>query len=168
MVLLADEEDLFDLLMADTPRKEEELWKVRRAIGEAVKKVGFYREEDTVVPRTEIPEVVRHVREVVAKYEVQTIIYGHAGDGNLHVNVIKSPDVSDEKWADVKPKISREIFEKVVQLGGQISGEHGVGLTQIDNLKLGIDGPQIELMRRIKKLFDPAWILNPGKVLKEG
>lgn len=152
-----------DVWVADSEGKQEEMWRVRRAMGEAVKRISAYREEDTVVPRARLPELVRAVREVTARHGVRAICYGHAGDGNIHVNVLKM-EIEPARWRELSPQVSREIFERVVALGGTISGEHGIGLIQKANLPLALSAPAIALHRRLKEAFDPGWILNPGKI----
>lgn len=152
-----------DVWIAEGEAKQQELWRVRRAMGEAVKKISAYREEDTAVPRARLPELVRAVREVTERNGVRAICYGHAGDGNIHVNVLKM-GMEPARWREVSPKVSREIFERVVALGGTISGEHGIGWIQKPNLPLALSSAAIALHRRLKEAFDPHWILNPGKI----
>jgi len=153
-----------DVFLAETKEQQEELWKMRRSISEAVKSISIYKEEDTVVPRAAIPDLMRVLKEVEKKYEINIICYGHAGDGNIHANIIKE-NMSDEKWSRVLPEAIKEIFTEVVKLGGSISGEHGIGYVQKDYLPIALSETEIDLMRRIKKVFDPKNILNPGKLL---
>ncbi len=152
-----------DVWIAEGESKQAELWRVRRAMGEAVKKISAYREEDTVVPRARLPDLVRAVREVTERAGVRAICYGHAGDGNIHVNVLKG-DMDPARWREISPRVSREIFERVVALGGTISGEHGIGFIQKQNLPLALSRAAIDLHRRLKEAFDPHGILNPGKI----
>src|SRR5690606_39746795 len=98
----------------------------RRAVGEAVKSNSVYKEEDTVVPRYELPKLLQAVKSIGKKYGFQSICYGHAGDGNLHINIVKG-NMSDENWRTEVPKGIREIFELTVLLKGTLSGEHGIG-----------------------------------------
>jgi len=153
-----------EILMADSADQKASLWKIRRKVGEAVKSNSVYKEEDTVVPRAELPVLLKGVKEIGAKYGFKSVCYGHAGDGNLHVNIIKG-DLSDEIWETQLPKGIIEIFELCKKLGGTISGEHGIGLVQKDYLSIVFPQHQLELMRNIKKLFDPNLILNPGKMV---
>jgi len=104
------------------------------------------------------------VKEIGAKYGFKSVCYGHAGDGNLHVNIIKG-DLSDEVWNEELPKGITEIFELCKALGGTISGEHGIGIVQKGYLPIVFPEHQLELMRSIKKVFDPNLILNPGKMV---
>ncbi|OGC78642.1 MAG: dehydrogenase [candidate division Zixibacteria bacterium RBG_16_50_21] len=153
-----------DVFLAETKEQQEELWKMRRSISEAVKSISIYKEEDTVVPRAAIPDLMRVLKEIEKKYEINIICYGHAGDGNIHANIIKE-SMSDEKWNRVLPEAIKEIFTEVVKLGGSISGEHGIGYVQKDYLPIALSETELGLMRLIKKVFDPKNILNPGKLL---
>jgi len=155
-----------DVVLADTGAKMAELWKVRRAMGEAVKKVSVYKEEDTVVPRGELVTLLIGVKEIARRYGIRTVCYGHAGDGNLHVNILKM-DMSDEDWRDKLDPAIREIFALTVSLGGTISGEHGIGWVQRDYLPIAFSRTEIDLMRAVKKAFDPQGILNPAKILPD-
>lgn len=153
-----------DILMADSADQKASLWKIRRKVGEAVKSNSVYKEEDTVVPRAELPLLLKGVKEIGSKYGFKSVCYGHAGDGNLHVNIIKG-DLADEVWDQELPKGIREIFGLCKALGGTISGEHGIGLVQKGYLPIVFPPHQMELMRSIKTLFDPNLILNPGKMV---
>jgi glycolate oxidase len=152
-----------EVMFADTATQKAELWKMRRSAGEAVKSHSVYKEEDTVVPRAELPKLLKGVKEIGAKYGFRSVCYGHAGDGNLHVNIIKD-EMSDDDWKNVVPLGIREIFQLCVQLGGTISGEHGIGYVQKGYMDIAFNTTQIELQKGIKRLFDPNHILNPGKM----
>jgi glycolate oxidase len=153
-----------DILPADNATLKEQWWKVRRGIGETVKQVSIYKEEDTVVPRAALPELLTAVKEIGARYGFQSVCYGHAGDGNLHVNILKN-ELSEEVWENEIPWAIREIFTVCKSLGGTISGEHGVGLVQKSYLDVVFTDEHFQLMRGIKAVFDPGNILNPGKWL---
>ena len=153
-----------DILFADSAEQKASLWKIRRKVGEAVKSNSVYKEEDTVVPRAELPTLLKGVKTIGTKYGFKSVCYGHAGDGNLHVNIIKG-DLSDEIWNKELPKGITEIFELCKALGGTISGEHGIGLVQKDYLSIVFPEHQLQLMRNLKMLFDPNLILNPGKMV---
>ena len=153
-----------EILLADSAEQKAALWKIRRKVGEAVKSNSVYKEEDTVVPRAELPLLLKGVKEIGNKYGFKSVCYGHAGDGNLHVNIIKG-ELSDEIWETELPKGITEIFELCKKLGGTISGEHGIGLVQKDYLSIVFPKHQLILMQNIKKLFDPNLILNPGKIV---
>lgn len=152
-----------EVLFASSQSEKDALWKLRRRVGEAVKSNSIYKEEDTVVPRAELAKLLAGVKEVGSKYGFKSVCYGHAGDGNLHVNIIKG-DLSDIQWENDLPKGIREIFQLVKKLGGTISGEHGIGLVQKDYLDIVFDTETMNLQRNIKLIFDPNQILNPGKV----
>ena len=155
--------DCGEILLADSESQKEQLWKLRRSVGEAVKANSVYKEEDTVVPRAELAKLLIGVKEIGAKYGFKSVCYGHAGDGNLHVNIIKG-EMSDFDWNNKLTFGIREIFELTKNLGGTISGEHGIGLVQKEYLGIVLSDKNIELQKGIKKLFDPNQILNPGKI----
>ncbi|MGZ3884120.1 MAG: FAD-linked oxidase C-terminal domain-containing protein, partial [Bacteroidia bacterium] len=154
-----------EILFADTADQKAALWKIRRKVGEAVKSNSVYKEEDTVVKRAELPALLNGVKAIGKKYGFQSVCYGHAGDGNLHVNIIKG-DLSDEDWNTKLPHGITEIFELCKKLGGTISGEHGIGLVQKSYMPIIFPETQLNLMRNIKKVFDPNCILNPGKIVE--
>lgn len=153
-----------DILFADTEDEKKALWKMRRSVAEAVKANSVYKEEDTVVPRYELPKLLEGIKSIGKRYGFQSVCYGHAGDGNLHVNIIKG-NLSDENWKTEVPKGIREIFELTVSLNGTLSGEHGIGFVQKDFMDIAFSKPHLELMERLKYVFDPNGILNPGKIL---
>lgn len=155
--------DCGEILLADTAEQKEQLWKLRRNVAYAVKAKSVYKEEDTVVPRAYLPQIIRKVKAVGAQYGFQSVCYGHAGDGNVHVNVIRG-ELSEEAWQQTVQLGIREIFEEVQRLGGTISGEHGIGLVQQDYMDIVMQPIHFELMRGIKQVFDPKGILNPGKI----
>ena len=155
--------DCGEILLADSESQKEQLWKLRRSVGEAVKSNSVYKEEDTVVPRAELAKLLIGVKEIGTKYGFKSVCYGHAGDGNLHVNIIKG-EMTDEDWNNKLTFGIREIFELTKNLGGTISGEHGIGLVQKEYLGIVLSDKNIELQKGIKKLFDPNLILNPGKI----
>lgn len=152
-----------EILFAETAEQKQSLWKLRRIVGEAVKGNSIYKEEDTVVPRAYLPQLLEHVKRIGNKYGFHSVCYGHAGDGNLHVNIVKGA-MSDDDWNHKLPIGIREIFTEVVKLGGTISGEHGIGLVQKSYLDIAFSQQQLALMKSIKYLFDPKGILNPGKI----
>lgn len=153
-----------EVLFAETTAEKDALWKLRRSVPVSVKAHSEYKEEDTVVPRYELPRLLAGVKAIGARYGFQSVCYGHAGDGNLHVNIIKG-DLSEAFWHHELPKAIREIFTLTVSLGGTLSGEHGIGSVQRPFMDIAFDRVQLDLMRRIKDVFDPQGIMNPGKVL---
>lgn len=158
-----DQFDTDEILFAESQAQKDALWKLRRSVGEAVKANSVYKEEDTVVPRFQLPELLYYVKEIGNKYNFKSVCYGHAGDGNLHVNIIKG-SMTDEKWNNELPTAIRELFTEVVKLGGTLSGEHGIGLVQKSYMDIAFPDVTLDLMRSIKKVFDPNNILNPDKI----
>jgi len=150
-------------LFAEDQAQKDQLWKLRRKVGEAVKAQSIYKEEDTVVPRFELPRLLKAVKEVGKLYGFRSVCYGHAGDGNLHVNILRD-EMCEEDWNKTVKVGVRELFERVKKMGGTISGEHGIGLVQKDYMDIMFSESHLDLMRNIKKVFDPSGILNPGKI----
>jgi len=153
-------------LIAESQTQKDTLWSLRRKVGEAVKTHSIYKEEDTVVPRFALAQLLKGVKLIGKKYGFQSVCYGHAGDGNVHINILKG-NLSDDFWNNDLKIAIREIFELTVALGGTISGEHGIGLVQKEFMDIAFNPIQIELMRSIKSCFDPKGILNPGKIFPE-
>lgn len=155
-----------EVLFTDTEDQKNALWKMRRSVAEAVKANSIYKEEDTVVPRYELPKLLAGIKEIGNKYGFKSVCYGHAGDGNLHVNIIKG-DMTDENWNTEVTKGIREIFELTVLLKGTLSGEHGIGFVQKNYMDIAFNEVQLQLMKGIKSIFDPNGILNPGKIFPD-
>ena len=153
-------------LMAMDAAGKDQLWNLRRKVGEAVKAHSTYKEEDTVVPRGHLPELLAAVKRIGSEYGFDSICYGHAGDGNLHVNILKG-SVDEKTWSNDLPLAIRSIFEEVVRLGGTISGEHGIGWVQKPYMDIRFTPAELALQQRIKDAFDPVHILNPDKILPE-
>ncbi len=151
------------VIVADNKTEQERIWKVRRSIGLAVKAFSVYKEEDTVVPRANLVKLLEGVKLIGATYNFKSICYGHAGDGNLHVNILKD-GLTHYQWDVVLNKAIREIFELCVKLGGTISGEHGIGFIQKKFIDIPFCDSNLELQKKIKQIFDPNNILNPGKI----
>lgn len=156
--------DTGEIFFADDETTKTSLWKLRRNVAHAVKRNSVYKEEDTVVPRGELPALLKKVKEVGARYGFESVCYGHAGDGNLHVNILRG-NLSEQIWNEEVTKGIREIFTFVKSVGGTISGEHGIGLVQRQYLDIVFTPTEMELMRSIKRVFDPNGILNPGKIV---
>jgi glycolate oxidase len=155
--------DIGEILFAEDAQQKDELWKLRRRVAEAVKANSVYKEEDTVVPRAELPVLLKGVKEIGSRYGFRSVCYGHAGDGNLHVNIIRGT-LTDQQWNGTLSEGIREIFELVKRLGGTISGEHGIGLVQKNYMDIIFDQTSMQLMKQIKQIFDPKNILNRGKI----
>ncbi len=153
-------------LMAMDAAGKDQLWNLRRKVGEAVKAHSTYKEEDTVVPRGHLPELLAAVKRIGTEFGFDSICYGHAGDGNLHVNILKGA-LDDATWNDTLPTAIRALFREVIRLGGTLSGEHGIGWVQKPYMDLRFSPAELALQRRIKDAFDPVHILNPDKILPD-
>ena len=153
----------FDVLRSETREEEERLWDVRRALSPALKKFGTMKfNEDVVVPRSRIPELIERVEEIGERHRTFVVNFGHAGDGNIHVNFMCDRDDA-EAMRRARAAV-RETFAVSVELGGTISGEHGIGYVKAPYLDLALGAATIDAMRRIKRALDPNGILNPGKM----
>lgn len=152
-----------ELFFADDAQQKAELWKLRRRVAEAAKLSGYTIEEDTVVPRAELPALIRGVKALGIAHGFEVVCYGHAGDGNLHIR-INHPTIKNSHGSAVMTEALTSLFELVHSLGGTISGEHGVGLIQKPYLHTVFKEANLRLMRDIKKAFDPNNILNAGKI----
>jgi glycolate oxidase len=155
--------DCGEVFFADDAQQKAELWKLRRRAAEAVKAEGYSIEEDTVVPRAELPKLIKGVKQLGKEYGFDVVCYGHAGDGNLHVRIKKPGSKYSLHNQEVIPAL-RALFSLVNELGGTISGEHGIGVIQKEYMDIVCEPASLEIMRGIKKCFDPNNILNPGKI----
>ena len=174
-VLMQDAEKIYELLqqfdcpeilMAETEAQKEQLWSLRRIVGEAVKRNSIYKEEDTVVPRYQFPNLLRAVKRIGEEFGFTSVCYGHAGDGNLHVNILKG-NMSEKEWNEDLPVAIRALFAEVKKMGGTISGEHGIGYVQKNYMDIVFGPVELDIMRQIKSVFDPHHILNPGKIFPD-
>ncbi|MEJ2210409.1 MAG: FAD-linked oxidase C-terminal domain-containing protein [Anaerolineae bacterium] len=153
-----------DVLVAQDRPTRDRLWEARRMIIDALNAESPVNHmEDVVVPRARIHLLLGGIQEISARHGVRIVSFGHAGDGNVHVNVLKD-DLEDEVWAGAVSAITEEVYRLALSLGGAITGEHGVGATRPRYLPLAFDEAQIALMRHIRDVFDPNHILNPGKI----
>ena len=152
-----------ELYFAEDAQQKNELWKVRRKANEAAVAAGYTIEEDTVVPRAHLPQLIKGVKVLGDTYGFQVVVVGHAGDGNLHIR-INHPEYKKSYGNPEIQTILKKIFELVKSLGGTISGEHGIGLIQKTYMPVMFDKVTLDIMRGIKKLFDPNQILNKGKI----
>jgi glycolate oxidase len=149
--------------IAQTEAERSSLWKARRSMSPSLaRKAPNKLGEDITVPRSAIPEVVQRLRAISAKYGLPIVIFGHAGDGNLHPNILFDKR-QPEQWAKVEQMVA-EIFDASLALGGTLSGEHGVGVLKRPYLEKALGPVSIEIQRQIKHALDPLNILNPGKV----
>jgi glycolate oxidase len=153
----------FDILRAKSKDEEDKLWDVRRAISPSLMKYGTLKiNEDVVVPRSKVPELVAKIEQIGKKHDTFVANFGHAGDGNIHVNFVI--DRNDAAAVARARECVSETFQLSVELGGTISGEHGIGYVKSQYMHYAIDKPTLEVMKGIKKVFDPNGILNPGKM----
>ncbi len=141
----------------------ERLWTLRRSISPALRQVNPVKiNEDIVVPRTRLPEMMAFLADLASRLNLKIVNFGHAGDGNVHVNVmISGTDEEERRRAD---EAVAEVFRKTVSLGGTISGEHGVGIAKAPFLEMEVGPLGVSVMKRLKNCFDPNGILNPGKI----
>jgi glycolate oxidase len=152
-----------EILFADTASQKEELWKIRKNISPAVNAYSLTKAEDVVVPRANLPVFIVGIKEIGKKYGFNSVCYGHLGDGNLHINIMKE-QISDEDWNTKIVDGIGDIFKLGVSLGGTLSGEHGIGLAKRPYMPIAMKEANLQIMRGIKKVFDPNGILNPGKI----
>jgi glycolate oxidase len=152
-----------ELYFADDAQQKNELWKIRRKANEASVAAGYTIEEDTVVPRAELPKLIKGVKALALEHGFKVVSYGHAGDGNLHIRINHPLYKKSHEHIEIQ-KVLTKIFELVKSLGGTISGEHGIGLIQKPYMSVLFDEVTMNIMRGIKKTFDPNHILNTGKI----
>lgn len=153
-----------EVQFADSDALKEKFWQIRRNIGEMVKMHHIFKEEDTVVKRANLPKLMSGVKAIGKAYNFESVCYGHAGDGNLHINILKG-NLSDQQWNGTHLEEGiRKIFRLCKELGGTISGEHGIGFVQKKYMNEVLTPTHIHLMKGIKHIFDPNGILNPDKI----
>jgi len=156
-----------ETVAAQNPFETAAMWKARRNLSPAIRRLGYSGKvsEDICVPRQKLAEAVKNLDEIGRKHHIMILSFGHAGDGNLHVNLLFDRERADE--VKNMERAVAEVMETAVKLGGTISGEHGIGLAKRGFMELDAGRAQIELMRGIKRVFDPAGIMNPGKILPD-
>lgn len=156
-----------DVITAGTPVQRERIWKARRSIREAIRKESpVFVAEDTVVPRSEIPGFIKEIKEYLNSINLFSVMFGHAGDGNVHIDVLKG-EIPYDEWRKLLPELKKNIYRIAISHGGTLTGEHGIGYLRKDYLPLAVSKEGIELSKRIRAAFDPDMILNPGKIFKE-
>jgi len=152
-----------EVIIAHHREEEEQLWKARRSISPALLRLNPHKvNEDINVPISHLPEIIRRINEIAQRYQLINVNFGHAGDGNVHTNLMINKDNPDQ--ASRAQQAVKEIFQAALELGGTISGEHGIGITKAPYLEMEIGKKNLALMEQIKSLFDPHNILNPGKL----
>ena len=152
------------ILFANSEEEKEQIWTLRRNTGTAVGDKDVYKEQDISIPRANIPKAVNYINNWCQKYGYTAACYGHAGDGNIHANILRS-GVSDDIWNNkLKPHL-KELFDYICNaLNGSVTGEHGIGFVQREYLPVMIDQTTLNIMKSIKNLLDPNNIINPGKI----
>lgn len=152
-----------EVLFADSAAQKEELWKIRKNISPAVNWYTLTKSDDVVVPRANLPKLINGIKDIGKRYNFNTVCFGHLGDGNLHVNILKE-NLDEHYWNTKVNEGIGEIFKLTVSLGGTLSGEHGIGIAKRPYMPIAMSEVNLNLMRGIKKVFDPNGILNPGKI----
>src|SRR5258708_37793881 len=152
-----------EVLFAESAAQKTELWKIRKNISPAVNWYTLTKSDDVVVPSSNLPKLITGIKEIGRPFGFNTVCFGHLGDGNLHVNILKE-SISDEDWETKIPDGIAEIFKLTVALGGTLSGEHGIGIAKKPYISIAMSELNLNLIRGIKKVFDPNGILNPGKI----
>lgn len=156
-----DHEKIF---VAESPTHRERLWKARRSIRDCISKESpVFLAEDCVVPRSKILEFLKELKKYLKSKKLRSVMFGHAGDGNVHIDILKD-DIEYDRWKSMLPEIKKEIYKRAISLGGTITAEHGIGYIRKDYLSMALSSDEIELSKRIKSAFDPNMILNPGKI----
>jgi glycolate oxidase len=161
---LCFENGALEVFVADNRNFRDQIWKTRKNIAEAIIVLYTkYAKEDLVVPTSKIPSLLESVSEACRRYSLEAVNYGHVGDGNIHVNLLV--DESCEDWHEAIEGARRDLYLATRELGGTLSGEHGIGLKRKAYLGMFLDDTQLEIIRGIKRVFDPNLILNPGKIV---
>ncbi|MCP4130480.1 MAG: FAD-binding oxidoreductase [bacterium] len=156
--------DTEKIIVAESALQREGLWKARRGIRESIHQESpVFLAEDCVVPRSKIPQFLKELKQYLKSKNLRSVMFGHAGDGNVHIDVLKGEMVYED-WQRIIPELKREIYKRALSLGGTITGEHGIGFTRKDYLSVALSDDEIELLKRIKHAFDPNLILNPEKI----
>ncbi|SLM18156.1 FAD linked oxidase domain protein [uncultured spirochete] len=162
---LCMEQGAIEVYVADNRTTQERLWAIRRNIAEAFKVYCPVQSlEDIVVPPAAIPAVIPELDRISEQFGITIPCYGHAGDGNLHATLVKAPGMPLEDWQRIEPQALAALYEAITKLGGKISGEHGIGLKRKEFMKKFMIPTELELLKTIKRAWDPNLIMNPGKI----
>lgn len=152
----------------ESDQEQERVWNLRRKISEATKELSFHKKsEDVVVPASFLRSFLEKIKAIENLYGVEIICFGHLGDGNIHVNILNTQDESGFIWEKFQDKVVANIFQETFKHKGALSGEHGIGLSKRDYLDIFLSKRQIDINKKIKKIFDPKGLLNPGKIWKK-
>lgn len=153
-----------EVYVADNLSTQERIWKARKCVAEALRVVSpVYCMEDITVPTSEIPRMLKEITDISEKYGVKIPCFGHAGDGNIHATLLRE-DMDEDTWGNIKGKVLEEMYEATYMLGGNLSGEHGIGAKRLSHLEKFMDPVALDVMKRIKQAIDPSLVLNPGKI----
>jgi len=155
-----------DVFVANTPSTREKFWNIRQRVSEALR--AYYPEktsEDIVVPPASIPLLVEEMERLTDSYGLESACFGHAGDGNMHVHLLKKEAMAVDTWKEASTALLEELYKAAYRLGGTISGEHGIGHKRKKYMPLVMGETELELIKKIKRAFDPNNILNPGKII---
>jgi glycolate oxidase len=162
---LCMEKAAIEVYMADNRTTQERVWSVRRNIAEAFKvRSPVQSLEDIVVPTASIPDIIPQLDRISKKYGIAIPCYGHAGDGNLHATLVKDPSMPMDEWHAKEPLALEDLYSVVAGLGGKISGEHGIGLKRKKYMAEFMSPIELDLIKAIKRAWDPIGIMNPGKL----
>jgi glycolate oxidase len=153
-----------DAYIADTVQRQEQIWEARKGLFDAYLTLFTIDEADVCVPRSKIAEYIEKAETIGEKHGILLVPVGHAGDGNLHYNIIKPENIILDEWPDAMESALSDLIDLSLEMGGTSSGEHGLGFTKKHYLEREVGSKQVELMKAIKTVFDPNVILNPGKV----
>lgn len=153
-----------DAYIADTTRRQQQVWEGRKAVFDAYLAMYTLDEADICIPRNRIPEYIERATVIGERHGVLLVPVGHAGDGNLHYNILKPDEMSMDVWPETMEATLSELIDLSLEMGGTTSGEHGLGYTKRHYLEREVGTKQVELMKGIKKVFDPNRILNPDKI----
>lgn len=155
-----------DIRIPQNAAEKAEIWKARKLVSPAIVRIKPTKiSEDATVPRSKIPDMCARLQEIRKKYDIHLVVFGHAGDGNLHPNIIA--DKSDKEEMRRVEQAVAEIFQAAIELGGTLSGEHGIGTMKAPFMEMEVGAAGLDMMKRIKQVWDPNNIMNPGKIFPE-
>ncbi|MCK4933018.1 MAG: FAD-binding protein [Candidatus Aminicenantes bacterium] len=161
---ICEKNGAYDILVAMTRPDRERMWEGRKCLFEAANQVGgMYKSLDVVVPRNQIPTLVKTIQKISGEHKIESMSFGHAGDGNVHILLFKG-SITDEEWDTKIERAQKDLYTATIQLDGKITAEHGVGLLRKPYLSMNLGANQVNVLKHLKKAFDPNYILNPGKI----
>ena len=159
--------DKDNIMTAKSEKESEKLWIARRSVRKAIEAVSpVFLAEDCSVPRSKIPDFLKSLKKRLTEDGLSSVMFGHAGDGNVHIDILKDV-IPYEEWKTMLPDLKRKIYKQALDLGGTVSGEHGIGCLRKNYMPMAMSQDEIELQRRLKLAFDPNGILNPAKILPD-